>query len=104
MWGNDLPAGLLPVPATANDGNHFSTAPGAPSATAPRQVARGTVPARRVPPPGPVPGPGERGGVLPWMLEQSDRRALLLMGPRQVGKTVLLLQTADDLLDATTSS
>lgn len=38
------------------------------------------------------------------MLEQSDRRALLLMGPRQVGKTVLLLQTADDLLDATTSS
>jgi len=29
-----------------------------------------------------------------------DRRAALLLGPRQVGKTVLLLQTADDLLDA----
>ena len=28
-----------------------------------------------------------------------DRRAALVLGPRQVGKTVLLLQTADDLLD-----
>ncbi len=38
--------------------------------------------------------------VLSRMLRQTDRRALLLMGPRQVGKTVLLLQTADDLLNA----
>jgi len=29
-----------------------------------------------------------------------DRRALVLMGPRQVGKTTVLLQTVDDLLDA----
>ncbi|MGH7150970.1 MAG: ATP-binding protein [Planctomycetota bacterium] len=29
-----------------------------------------------------------------------DRRAALVVGPRQVGKTVLLLQTADALLDA----
>jgi uncharacterized protein len=28
----------------------------------------------------------------------SDRRAVVVVGPRQVGKTVLLLQTADDLL------
>jgi uncharacterized protein len=33
-------------------------------------------------------------------LDRADRRALLLLGPRQVGKTVLLLQLADDLLDA----
>jgi uncharacterized protein len=32
-----------------------------------------------------------------WRL--ADRRAVLLLGPRQVGKTVLLLQAADDLLD-----
>lgn len=28
-----------------------------------------------------------------------DRRAAVVLGPRQVGKTVLLMQTADDLLD-----
>ena len=28
----------------------------------------------------------------------ADRRAVVVVGPRQVGKTVLLLQTADDLL------
>jgi predicted AAA+ superfamily ATPase len=32
-----------------------------------------------------------------WRLQ--DRRAALVLGPRQVGKTVLLLQTCDDLLD-----
>ena len=32
-----------------------------------------------------------------WRL--NDRRAALVLGPRQVGKTVLLLQTCDDLLD-----
>src|SRR5579864_548458 len=30
----------------------------------------------------------------------ADRRAVVVVGPRQVGKTVLLLQTADDLLSA----
>jgi predicted AAA+ superfamily ATPase len=30
----------------------------------------------------------------------ADRRAVVVVGPRQVGKTVLLLQTADDLLAA----
>jgi uncharacterized protein len=30
----------------------------------------------------------------------ADRRAVVVVGPRQVGKTVLLLQTADDLLTA----
>ncbi|HVT58776.1 MAG TPA: ATP-binding protein [Thermoanaerobaculia bacterium] len=30
----------------------------------------------------------------------ADRRAVVVTGPRQVGKTVLLLQTADDLLSA----
>lgn len=30
----------------------------------------------------------------------NHRRALVLVGPRQVGKTTVLLQTADDLLDA----
>lgn len=29
-----------------------------------------------------------------------ERRALVIMGPRQVGKTTILLQAADDLLDA----
>lgn len=33
-------------------------------------------------------------------LGKEDRRAILLLGPRQVGKTILLLQLADDLLDA----
>ena len=37
--------------------------------------------------------------VLEQVLRLEDRRAVVLMGPRQVGKTVLLLQTADDLLD-----
>ena len=32
-------------------------------------------------------------------LGRDDRRALLVLGPRQVGKTVLLRQIADDLLD-----
>lgn len=32
-------------------------------------------------------------------LGREDRRAVLILGPRQVGKTVLLRQTADDLLD-----
>lgn len=36
--------------------------------------------------------------VLSRVLRIADRRALVLLGPRQVGKTVLLLQTADDLL------
>jgi uncharacterized protein len=36
----------------------------------------------------------ERAGRL------ADRRAVVVVGPRQVGKTVLLLQTADDLLTA----
>src|SRR5258705_8973632 len=31
--------------------------------------------------------------------ESEDRRATLLIGPRQVGKTILLLQLADTLLD-----
>lgn len=33
------------------------------------------------------------------ILRLDDRRAVLVMGPRQVGKTTLLLQTVDDLLD-----
>jgi predicted AAA+ superfamily ATPase len=37
--------------------------------------------------------------VLDQVLDISDRRAVVLIGPRQVGKTVLLLQVADDLLD-----
>lgn len=36
--------------------------------------------------------------ILSQVLRE-DRRATLLLGPRQVGKTVLLLQLADDLLD-----
>ena len=38
--------------------------------------------------------------VIEHIQRVEDRRALVLMGPRQVGKTVLLLQLADDLLDA----
>jgi predicted AAA+ superfamily ATPase len=38
--------------------------------------------------------------VLTQLLRLEDRRALVLLGPRQVGKTVLLRQVADDLLDA----
>ncbi len=37
--------------------------------------------------------------VLRRVLDTDDRRALVILGPRQVGKTVLLMQTADDLLD-----
>jgi len=33
------------------------------------------------------------------LLRFDDRRALALVGPRQVGKTVILLQSVDDLLD-----
>ena len=36
-----------------------------------------------------------------WSLASSQRRAAVLVGPRQVGKTTLLLQVADDLLDRT---
>ncbi len=38
--------------------------------------------------------------VLARAGQLGDRRALVVVGPRQVGKTVLLLQTADDLLSA----
>lgn len=38
--------------------------------------------------------------VLGQLSRRNDRRAVVLLGPRQVGKTVLLRQTADDLLDA----
>jgi hypothetical protein len=37
--------------------------------------------------------------VLPRLLDFEDRRATVILGPRQVGKTTLLLQTADMLLD-----
>ncbi len=37
--------------------------------------------------------------VLRRVLNLQDRRAMVVLGPRQVGKTVLLMQTADDLLD-----
>lgn len=37
--------------------------------------------------------------VARQVLRLDDRRAVLVMGPRQVGKTTLLLQTVDDLLD-----
>jgi predicted AAA+ superfamily ATPase len=37
--------------------------------------------------------------VLSRLLRREERRALVLMGPRQVGKTTLLLQVVDDLLD-----
>jgi len=36
--------------------------------------------------------------ILSRILRVDDRRAVVLLGPRQVGKTVLLLQLADDLL------
>lgn len=38
--------------------------------------------------------------MLARVLRLEDRRAVVLLGPRQVGKTVLLLQLADDLLEA----
>ncbi|HYU30734.1 MAG TPA: ATP-binding protein [Thermoanaerobaculia bacterium] len=38
--------------------------------------------------------------VLSQIVRFDDRRAVVLLGPRQVGKTVLLLQLADDLLEA----
>jgi predicted AAA+ superfamily ATPase len=38
--------------------------------------------------------------VLERVQRLADRRAIVVVGPRQVGKTVLLLQTADDLLHA----
>jgi hypothetical protein len=38
--------------------------------------------------------------LLSRVLRLEDRRASVLLGPRQVGKTVLLLQLADDLLEA----
>jgi len=41
-----------------------------------------------------------QGKVLTRILRKDDRRAVVLLGPRQVGKTVLLLQLADDLLEA----
>src|SRR3954466_1753714 len=37
--------------------------------------------------------------ILRRILRVDDRRATLLLGPRQVGKTVLLLQVADALLE-----
>lgn len=37
--------------------------------------------------------------VLRQLTDPRERRALVLLGPRQVGKTTLLLQTADELLD-----
>lgn len=38
--------------------------------------------------------------LLSRVVRLEDRRAFVLLGPRQVGKTVLLLQLADDLLEA----
>ncbi|HEY7214978.1 MAG TPA: ATP-binding protein, partial [Thermoanaerobaculia bacterium] len=38
--------------------------------------------------------------ILLRLQRLDDRRAIVLLGPRQVGKTVLLLQLADDLLTA----
>lgn len=38
--------------------------------------------------------------LLERLLDTSDRRAHLVLGPRQVGKTTLLQQTLDDLLDS----
>ena len=38
--------------------------------------------------------------VLRRVSDSGDRRAVLVIGPRQVGKTVLLWQVGDDLLDA----
>jgi predicted AAA+ superfamily ATPase len=37
--------------------------------------------------------------LLRRLLRLEDRRAMALVGPRQVGKTVILLQSIDDLLD-----
>jgi hypothetical protein len=38
--------------------------------------------------------------IFDRLSRRDDRRAVVLLGPRQVGKTVLLLQLADDLLEA----
>lgn len=38
--------------------------------------------------------------MLSRLLGQDQSRAMILLGPRQVGKTILLLQLADDLLSA----
>lgn len=38
--------------------------------------------------------------MLSRIRDQDERRAMVLLGPRQVGKTILLLQLADDLLEA----
>ncbi|HSS78139.1 MAG TPA: AAA family ATPase, partial [Thermoanaerobaculia bacterium] len=38
--------------------------------------------------------------ILNLILRKDDRRAILLLGPRRTGKTVLLLQLADDLLQS----
>lgn len=38
--------------------------------------------------------------MLSYVQRRDQRRAMVLLGPRQVGKTILLLQLADDLLDA----
>ncbi len=40
-----------------------------------------------------------QGQVLAQVGRPTDRRAVVVLGPRQVGKTTLLLQTADDLLE-----
>lgn len=37
--------------------------------------------------------------ILRQVARLEDRRALVVLGPRQVGKTIMLLQTVDDLLD-----
>lgn len=39
-----------------------------------------------------------QGDLLRRLTDLEDRRAIVLLGPRQVGKTTLFLQTADDLL------
>ena len=41
-----------------------------------------------------------QGKVLDRVTDLSSRRATVVLGPRQVGKSVLLLQTAQDLLEA----
>jgi uncharacterized protein len=38
--------------------------------------------------------------ILARVRRTEERRAMVLLGPRQVGKTVLLLQVVDDLLEA----
>jgi len=40
-----------------------------------------------------------QGHLLERLLDLGDRRAAVVLGPRQVGKTTLLLQLVDDLLD-----